>query len=105
MHPLAKAGVDWPCEDKFLVYVQRFDICGEDNASQLRILKCSKRMNGQRKGDVIPLAQVRSFAHLIPWFGASADPHLTAFNSFEHSTEFYLNIYFEKDTYLSLSPR
>jgi hypothetical protein len=66
MHLLAKAGVDWPCEDKFLVYVQRFDICGEDNASQLQILKRSKRTNGQHKGDVIPGHSPISFHGLEP---------------------------------------
>jgi hypothetical protein len=103
MRPVAKAGIEWPWEDKFLVYVQRFDTCGEDGPSQLQILKRAKRANGMRQGDIIPVAQIRAYAHLVPRYGASADPRLTSQNSFEHSTEFYLNKYFDKDTYLSLS--
>jgi hypothetical protein len=103
MRPLGETGVQWPWEDQFLVYVQRFDISGEDTSSQLKILKRAKRTNGQRIGDVIPLRQVRAFAHLIPRYGASADTRLTAWNSFEHSSEFYLNKYFDKDTFFSLS--
>ena len=100
MRPLGKTGIHWPWEDKFLVYVQCFDICGEDATSQLKILKCAKRTNSQRLGNVIPLCQVQAFAHLIPRYGASVDPRLTMHNSLEHSTEFYLNKYFDKDTYL-----
>lgn len=103
MRPLGKTGAEWPWEDKFLVYVERFDSFGSDAASQLQILKCAKRTNGQRIGDVVPLSQVQAFAHLIPRFGPSADSWLTAYNSFEHSTEFYLNKYFDKYLHLCLS--
>ena len=105
MRPLGTTGAHWPWEDKFLVYVQRFDVCGEDAASQLPILKHAKRANGQRIGDVVPLSQLQAFAHLIPRYGALADSRLTAQNSFEHSTEFFLNRYFDKYMHLSLSPR
>ena len=74
MRPLGETGIHWPWEDKFLVYVQRFDICGKDAASQLKILKHAKQTNGQCLGDIIPLCQVQAFAHLIPCYGASADP-------------------------------
>ncbi|KAN0078264.1 hypothetical protein V8E55_010321 [Tylopilus felleus] len=100
-----EAGRDWPLsglQDKILVFMQHFDICGEHGMSELQILKRATRTNGHHKGDVIPLAQIRAFAHLIPRFGASTDPCLTTFNSFEHSTEFYLNKYFSKDTSLSV---
>ena len=60
-------------------------------------------MNGQHKGDMVPLSQLRAFTHLIPHYGASADPRLISFNSFKYSSEFYLNKYFNKDTYLCLS--
>ncbi|KAI6138406.1 hypothetical protein BKA82DRAFT_4366524 [Pisolithus tinctorius] len=102
MRPFGKGGVRWSWTDRFLVYVQRFDIAAED-ATHLRILRRAKRANGQRLGDVIPLSQVRAFAHLIPRFGQTADNRLTAYNSFEHSSEFYLNKYFDKNTYFALS--
>ena len=100
MCPLCKNGIHWPWENKFLVYVQHFDICSKDATSQLKILKHAKWTNGQHLGDVVPLCQVWAFAHLIPHYGASVNPRLTVHNSFEHSTEFYLNKYFDKDTYL-----
>ena len=104
MHTLAKANdIEWPWEDKYVVYMQHFDICNKDSTSQLQILRHAKRMNGQHKGDVVPLGQLRAFAHLIPCYGASADPHLMSFNSFKHSSKFYLNKYFNKDIYLCLS--
>ena len=104
MYPLAKANdVEWPWEDKYVVYMQCFDICNKDSMSQLQILRHAKRMNGQCKGDVVPLGQLRAFVHLIPCYGASADPCLTSFNFFKHSSEFYHNKYFDKDPYLCLS--
>ena len=47
MHLLERTRAHWPWKDKFLVYVQRFDVCGENAASQLLILKRAKRANGQ----------------------------------------------------------
>ncbi|KAF8425727.1 hypothetical protein L210DRAFT_3421137 [Boletus edulis BED1] len=102
MRPLGKTGEKWPWTDRFIAYVQRFDIGAED-VTQLPILKRAKRASGERLGDVVPLSQVRVFAHLIPRFGATADTRLTAYNSFEHSTEFYLNKYFDKNTYFALT--
>ena len=102
MRPLGKTGQKWSWTDRFITYVQRFDFVNKD-ATQLHILKRAKRATGQRLGDVIPLSQVRAFAHLIPRFGPTADTRLTAYNSFEHSSEFYLNKYFDKNTYFALS--
>ncbi|KAF8425394.1 hypothetical protein L210DRAFT_3653181 [Boletus edulis BED1] len=102
MRPLGKTGEKWPWTNRFIAYVQRFDIGAED-VTQLPILKRAKRASGERLGDVVPLSQVRAFAHLIPRFGATADTRLTAYNSFEHSTEFYLNKYFDKNTYFALT--
>lgn len=103
MRPLGKTGERCPWTDRFLVYIQHFDITVAEDATQLHVLKRAKRATGQRLGDVTPLSQVRAFAHLIPRFGPSADSRLTACNSFEHSTEFYLNKYFDKNTYYALS--
>jgi len=103
MRPLGKKGAKWPWTDRFLVYVQRFDVAGEDS-TQMQILRRAKRSNSEHLGEVIPLNQIQAFAHLIPRFGADADNRLTAFNSLEYSTEFYLNKYFDKNTYTALSP-
>ena len=60
------------------------------------------RTNGERLGDVIPVSQLRSYINLIPRFGALADARLTEFNSLEHSREFFLNKYFDKNTMFAL---
>ena len=95
MQPLGKTGQKWSWTDCFITYVQRFDFINKDT-TQLHILKRTKRATGQRLGNVIPLSQVQAFAHLIPCFGPTADTRLTVYNLFEHSSEFYLNKYFDK---------
>ncbi|KIO08001.1 hypothetical protein M404DRAFT_135310 [Pisolithus tinctorius Marx 270] len=102
MCPFGKRGVRWSWTDHFLVYIQCFDIAAED-VTHLHILRCAKRANGQCLGDVILLSQVQAFAHLIPRFGQTADNRLMAYNSFEHSSKFYLNKYFDKNMYFALS--
>lgn len=72
MRPFGKRGVRWSWTDRFLVYIQHFDIAAED-VTHLHILRHAKRVNGQHLGDVIPLSQVRAFAHLIPRFRQTAD--------------------------------
>ena len=74
-----------------------------EDVSQLPILKCAKWAFGQWLGAVIPFSQVQAFAKLIPHFGPTADMRLTAYNSFEHSTKFYFNKYFNKNMYFALS--
>jgi len=38
MRPLGKKGAKWPWTDRFLVYVQCFDVAGEDSM-QMQILR------------------------------------------------------------------
>lgn len=102
MHPLNKTGKKWPWTDRFIAYVQYFDIIAKD-ITQLPILKHAKQAFCEWLGDAIPLSQVWAFAHLISRFGPTADTRLTAYNSVEHLTEFYLNKYFNKNTYFVLS--
>lgn len=100
--PLGRKGTEWPWRDRFLVYTYRYDVIGRD-ASQLDILKKAKRANNERLGDIVPLSQVRAYVHLIPRFGETADRRLTHTNSSELLNEFYLNKYFDKNTFLPLS--
>ena len=88
--------------DHFLAYVQRFDVIQDDKETGMPILKRATRANGERLGEVIPLSQIRSYVNLIPRFGAVADTRLTEFNSLEHSREFFLNKYFDKNTMFAL---
>ncbi|KAI5986479.1 hypothetical protein EDD15DRAFT_2373187 [Pisolithus albus] len=108
MRPLGKAGEPWPWGDRFLSYVQRFDIVPQagalrDPSTQMHILKRAMRSNGQHLGDVIAVSRIRAYANLIPRFGQCADARLTSFNSFEHCREFLLNKYFDKNSYYPLS--
>ncbi|KAG2737513.1 hypothetical protein P692DRAFT_20761563, partial [Suillus brevipes Sb2] len=104
MRPIGKSGTSWSWKDRFLSYVQRFDISHDrDATTQLHVLKRSKRSNGVRMGDVIPLSQLRAPINLVPRFGATADKRLTVYNSMEHAAEFWLNEYWEKHTFFALS--
>ncbi|KAI6035326.1 hypothetical protein F5J12DRAFT_902149 [Pisolithus orientalis] len=51
MRPFGKRGVRWSWTDHCLVYMQY--------ATHLHILRCTKRVNGQCLGNVIPLSQVQ----------------------------------------------
>ena len=98
--------------DVFLAYVERFNIIPQpthlgstirgpcpDPATGMYVTKRSLRSNGTQLGDVVPLSQARIPAPLIPQFGNKADVKLTAQNSLEFSTEFYLNRFFNKELY------
>lgn len=108
MRPLGRPGQLWAWADRFLAYVQRFDIVPQptgsrDSSTGMHVLKRSIRSGGQRLGDIIPLTQIRAYANIIPRFGDSADPRLTSFNAIEHSREFFLNSYFDKNTFFPFS--
>jgi len=104
MRPIGKSGTSWSWKDQFLSYVQCFDISHDHDATtQLHVLKCSKCSNGVWMRDVIPLSQLRAPINLVPHFGATADKHLTVYNSKEHAAEFWLNEYWEKHTFFALS--
>ncbi|KAG2148856.1 hypothetical protein DEU56DRAFT_730116 [Suillus clintonianus] len=104
MRPVGKSGTRWSWMDRFLTYVQCFDISHDrDLITQLHLLKRAKRSNGGRMGDIVPVSQLRAPINLIPRFGATADKRLTTYNSMEHATEFWLNEYWEKNTFFVLS--
>ena len=103
MRPLGKPHQRWSWADRFLTYVQRFDIICREPSTQMHVLKRAVRSGGQRLGDVIPVSQITAYANLIPRFGQHADSRLTSVNSTEHSREFYLNKYFDKNIYHILS--
>jgi hypothetical protein len=108
-----------PGGDRFLTYVQRFDIVPQLNSSisgsnnlrgtfpepstSLYLLKKGKRSNGIVIGDILPLDQIRCLADIVPRFGQAANRTLTKDNSIEYSTEYWLNKYFNKELFWSLS--
>jgi len=90
--------------DTFLAYVQRFNVTPPDAASGLHGLKRAVRTNGTRIGDIIPLTHIRSPAHVIPRFGRAANSRLNSHTSYELSSEFWLNKYWNKQFYYCLCP-
>ena len=101
---------------RFLAYVRRHDIVPQrnpvNNAQQgifpepntgLFLLKRETRASGEMAGDIIFLDQLRSLVDLAPRFGEKANPQLTNANSLSFATEFWLNKYFNKETFYALS--
>jgi hypothetical protein len=96
----------------FAAYVQRFNIVPQhgttDNIHRgtgMHLLRRAVRSNSSRIGEVIPVTQIRSPAHLIPNFGKEAHPRLTCANSCEVCEEYWLNKYWSKESYFSLSSK
>ncbi|KAG1796716.1 uncharacterized protein HD556DRAFT_1441401 [Suillus plorans] len=62
----------------FLAYVQRLDVIPQRHGSSLEhtthmhILKCAMRSARVPFGDILPLDQLCSFAHIVPRFGPAA---------------------------------
>lgn len=106
-----------PCSSLFLCYAQRFDVISQLNqgsttqgphveaTSGMYILKRAKRHDGTILGDVVPLAHVRALASLIPRFGKAAEKRLTRESSLEHSLEFRLNKYINKEFFYALNTK
>jgi hypothetical protein len=101
---------------RFLAYVRRYDIIpqrGPENHTRqgaytdpntgMFLLKKAIRSNGEVAGDIIPLDQLRSIADVAPRFGAKANPQLTNTTSIAFSKEFWLNKYFNKELFYTLS--
>ena len=96
--------------EHFLAYVQHFNVVPQQGTASdvhpgtgMHMLRRAVRANRSRIGEVIPVTQVRSPAHLIPNFGKEAHPRLRRENSYEVSSEFWLNKYWSKEFYFALS--
>jgi hypothetical protein len=117
MRVVSLNGLTLPIAGGFLAYVQRFDIMPQinplfspragsypDPVSSMYVLKRAIRAGGVLMGDVVPLGQLRAHVNLVPKFGSKADLRLTKQNSFVYSDEFWLNKYFDKETFFALTP-
>jgi hypothetical protein len=108
--------------DRFLAYVQRFDIVPQvnfkasgspttkgpypDPVSGMYVFKRAKRKDKGGYtflGDIVPLDQVRTLVELTPRFGAQADRRLTRMNTLTYCSEFWLDKYFTKETFYALT--
>lgn len=108
MRPLSLKGVKLAYDQRFLVYARRFDVVPQhrsqvDPATGLHVLKRATRTSGEALGDIFPLDQIRSYAHLVPRFGGTADVRLTSTNSLCSTQSFWLNSYFDKEFYYAIS--
>ena len=116
MRPVWPKEFAQPISDIFLAYVQHFDIIPQVNpkfssragffpepACSLFALRCATRADGAPLGGIIPLTQICAFADLIPRFGSKVDVWLTMQTSIAYSTEFWLNKYFDKESYFTLT--
>ncbi|KAI6013667.1 hypothetical protein BKA83DRAFT_4063152, partial [Pisolithus microcarpus] len=108
MCPVSPRGLRLVWDDRLLVYVRRFDMVPQqqadvDLATRLHVLKWATRASGEFLGDIFPLDQIKSYAHLVPRFGEAADNRFTSTNSFHSAQSFWLNSYFDKEFYYALS--
>ncbi|KAF9245449.1 hypothetical protein BU15DRAFT_71197 [Melanogaster broomeanus] len=110
MRPVPPKGTHPAWSSRFLVYVQRLDLELQsrrglmvDPITGMHILKRATRSPNALMGDILPLDQLRAFTHIIPRFGEVANPRLNCFNSSHFAKSFYLNKYFDKEFYYTLS--
>lgn len=92
-------------------YVQRFDVVSQQGSPNnvhpgtgMHLLRRATKASGTRVGDVIPVSHIRSAAPLIPNFGKEAHSRLSRQNSYEVSSDFWLNKYWSKEIYYALCP-
>lgn len=103
--PRGLRGAWW--STKYLVYVSRLDVvpirgADFDAVTGMHVVKRVIRAGGTPMGDIIPLAQLRALAPLVPRFGQKANNRLTAETSSYYSQSFYLNHFFDKELYYAL---
>ncbi|KAF8120747.1 hypothetical protein EV363DRAFT_1188133 [Boletus edulis] len=108
MCPARPKGGHTPWASRALVYVERLDVVPQrgsetESTTGLHVLRRAKRASGKNMGEVIPLDQLRSYAHIVPRFGRIADNRLTHSNSIHGSQTFFLNKYFDKDFFYAIS--
>ena len=97
----------------YLAYVQCFEIvpqpympCGQqavpDPITGMYVLRRARRSNGSPMGAIVLLYHSHMPVDLIPKFGESADPCLTAETSMENTRDFFLNHYFDVEDFFHL---
>ncbi|KAJ6564518.1 hypothetical protein B0H19DRAFT_1209885 [Mycena capillaripes] len=101
--------------DRFLAYVERFDVVNQidpvtNNSGLFREpttgmyqVKRARRANNSPMGDVIPLDRLRASVELTPRFGKVANKKLTCQNTFALCDNFWLNHFYTKELFWTLS--
>jgi len=88
--------------ETYLAYVERLDIVTLDESTGMYILRRAWRANNDRIGGIIRVTQIMASVHLIPHLGKVANPRLTMQTSVNHSHEFYLNKFWNKEIFSAL---
>jgi hypothetical protein len=91
--------------ETYLAYVERLDIVALDESTGMYILRRARRANNDRIGDIVRVTQIVAPVHLIPRFGEVANPRLTMQTSIHHTTDFYLNKFWNKELFFALHNR
>ncbi|KAI6023077.1 hypothetical protein PISMIDRAFT_121019, partial [Pisolithus microcarpus 441] len=78
-HPPWGTNVVWA--NCFLVYVWWLNIINMELVTHLPVLKWAVCTSGSYFGNVFPLDQISSFAHIVPQFGKTADKRLIYMNA------------------------
>ncbi|KAH8987702.1 hypothetical protein EDB86DRAFT_2808727, partial [Lactarius hatsudake] len=101
----------------FLCYIEKFSFAGrraedgsrlEEQDVDMYLLRQQFQSqvlgNGTRMhmGDIIPLTNIAHTVDLVPVYGAQKNPEITAENSLDLPTEFYLNCFSDKEIYHTL---
>lgn len=98
-----------PHLDLFLTYIHHFSLISQSNpasvspATGMHLLRCVVRGDSGHISEVIPLICICSPAHIIPNFGHKAHSHLTLSSIYKLSNDFWLNKYWMKELYYTLS--
>ena len=66
------------------------------------ILHWHFRSNGQCMGNIYPLSSIQEPVELIPIFGQQMDQNISYNNSLDLPTSFYLNNFWDKETFHSI---
>lgn len=69
----------------------------------MHLIKRATRSNNERIGYIIPLTMIKSPVHLIPRFGKEAHSRLTQQNSYELTNDFWVNKYWNKESFYALN--
>ena len=90
------------------MYAQHLDIVPQGSNSVkrttgLHVLKKATHASGSPLGEVFPINQLWSYAHIVLCFSEKADRQLTSTNCIHYSQLFFLNKYFDKDFFYDLT--
>ncbi|KAG8865445.1 hypothetical protein FRC20_009827 [Serendipita sp. 405] len=84
----------------FLAYVQYFSQPKQTPDKNINMYTVSREdRRGIRAGVVVPLDSIVRFVQLVPKFGATIHPNLTAENSADVCRDFYINSFADKEIY------